>query len=243
MSKMRLSKRIYAIAQQVNTGETAADIGTDHGYVPMLLMKNGVSPAVIMSDISEGSLSKAVQTFMECGIAVPDTAFRTGDGLETIEAGEVDDVIIGGLGGLTITEILDADVLKSRSFSKLILQPRKHSGNLRYYLYTHGWDITGETLAPEGKFVCEIITAVPVPGVTEREAPYPEDDIRWKYPSALIEADRELAVKRISWKIDSLAEQIDSLSNSREDSSDLTARLTRDRKYLIDLISEEKNAD
>ena len=235
---MRLSKRIYAIAQQVNKGETAADIGTDHGYVPMLLMKNGISPAVIMSDISEGSLSKAFQTFRECGIDVPNTAFRVGDGLETIQAGEVDDVIIGGLGGLTITEILDSDYIKSRSFGKLILQPRKHSGNLRYYLHTHGWDITGEHLAPEGKFVCEIITAEPSSGITVREAPYPEDDIRWKYPAALVEADRDLAVKRISWKIDSLAEQIENLSRSREDSSELAARLRRDREYLISLIQE-----
>ena len=235
---MRLSKRIYAIAEQVNKGETAADIGTDHGYVPMLLMKNGISPAVIMSDISSGSLSKAVQTFEMCGITVPDTSFRVGDGLQTIEPGEADAVIIGGLGGFTIIEILESDREKSRSFSKLILQPRKHSGNLRYYLYTHGWDIVSEHLAPEGKFVCEIITAVPAPGITCREAPYPEEDIRWKYPEAVIAADRELAAKRISWKIDSLAEQLENLSHSSTDSSELTDKLTADRQYLIDLISE-----
>lgn len=234
---MRLSKRIYAIAAQVNKGETVADIGTDHGYVPMLLMKNGVSPSVIMSDISEGSLSKAVHTFKECGISVPENSFRTGDGLETVAAGEVDTIIIGGLGGLTITEILESDPSKSRSFTKLILQPRKHSGNLRHYLYTHGWDITGEHLAPEGKFVCEIITAVPS-SLTSRQAPYPEDDIRWKYPEALIKADRDLAVKRISWKIDSLAEQIENLSNSREEVTELTEKLKKDRQYLIDLISD-----
>jgi tRNA (adenine22-N1)-methyltransferase len=235
---MRLSKRIYAIAEQVNIGETAADIGTDHGYVPMLLMKNGISPAVIMSDISSGSLAKAVQTFEMCGINVPETAFRVGDGLDTIESAEVDDVIIGGLGGFTITEILQSNIDKSRSFRKLILQPRKHSGNLRFFLYTHGWDIVSEKLAPEGKFVCEIITAVPVPGITEREAPYPEEDIRWKYPEAIVNADRELAVKRISWKIDSLAEQIESLSHSSNDSAELSEQLKADRQYLIDLIRD-----
>lgn len=236
---MRLSKRIYAIAEQVNTGETAADIGTDHGYVPMILMREGVSPKVIMSDISEGSLAKAVQTFSMCGIDVPDSAFRVGDGLETIMPAEVDAVIIGGLGGFTITEILESDIGKSRSFSKLILQPRKHSGNLRYFLYTHGWDITGEHLAPEGKFVCEIITAVPS-GADHRDAPYPEEDIRWKYPPALVEADRELAVKRISWKIGSIEEQIESLSRSSDDSSALTESLKSDREYLLELISTQK---
>lgn len=241
---MRLSKRIYAIADQVNKGETAADIGTDHGYVPMLLMKNKISPDVIMSDISEGSLAKAIETFRICGIDMPDSAFRVGDGLETIIPGEVDAVIIGGLGGFTIIEILEADPKKSHSYSRLILQPRKHSGNLRYYLYTHGWDITGEHLAPEGKFVCEIITAVPADTGGKRSidivraAPYPEEDIRWKYPEAVVKADRELAVKRISWKISSIEEQIDNLSQSKGDSTELIGRLRSDKEYLEHLIRE-----
>lgn len=233
---MRLSKRIYAIKDQVNIGETAADIGTDHGYVPMLLMRDKISPSVIMSDISEGSLSKAVETFEMCNIDVPGSAFRIGDGLDTIDNGEVDDVIIAGLGGFTIIGILDSDIEKSRSFAKLILQPRKHSGNLRFYLYTHGWDIISEVLAPEGKFVCEIITAVPS-SVEHRNAPYDEDDIRWKYPAAIVEADRELAVKRISWKIGSISEQIENLANSSDDAADITDKLISDREYLKELIS------
>lgn len=234
---MRLSKRIYAMADSVKKGDTVADIGTDHGYVPMLLMREGVSPHVIMSDISEGSLAKAVNTFRMCGIELPEASFRVGDGLTTIEPGEVDDIIIGGLGGFTIIDILETDPDKSHSYSKLILQPRKHSGNLRYYLYTHGWDIVSECLAPEGKFVCEIITAVPSASGF-RQPPYPEEDIRWKYPAAVVSADRDLAVRRITWKINSLAEQIDSLSRSTEDSSELSAKLSQDRQYLINLISD-----
>lgn len=243
---MRLSNRIYKLAESVRRGDSVADIGTDHGYVPMLLMKKGISPAVIMSDISEGSLSKAVETFKAAGIDMPDTAFRVGDGLDTILPGEVDDVIIAGLGGLTITEILTNDIAKSLSYSRLILQPRKHSGNLRFFLYTHGWDITGEHLAKEGKFVCEIITAVPaaftqngLPADTlsaVREAPYPEDDIRWKYPAAIVESNRDLAAIRIDWKIGSIEEQIGNLSNSSSDHSELISRLIRERDYLRELI-------
>ncbi|MBQ6388309.1 MAG: SAM-dependent methyltransferase [Mogibacterium sp.] len=232
---MRLSKRIYSIAGKVQQGETAADIGTDHGYVPMLLMRNKVSPAVIMSDISDGSLKKAIETFELAGITVDPTCFRVGDGLTTICEGEVDDIIIAGLGGFTIIEILKSDIQKSRSFSKLILQPRKYSGDLRFFLYTHGWDITDEDLAPEGKFVCEIITAVPS-GVLHREAPYPEGDIRWKYPDSIVLADHDLAAKRIGWKIGSITEQIENLRNSNADHSDLITQLVADREYLTELI-------
>ena len=234
----RLSKRIYKIAEKVRPGESAADIGTDHGYVPMLLMRNNVSPYVIMSDISDGSLAKAKETFAIAGLDVPGDCFRTGDGLSTIKPGEVDDIIIGGLGGLTIAGILADDTEKSRSFKKIIMQPRKHSGNLRYYLYTNGWDITDEDLAPEGKFICEIITAEISGEGAPRTAPYPEEDIRWKYPPEIVRADRELASKRISWKINSLAEQIENLSRSSSDTSEQAQKLENDRQYLIDLLKD-----
>ncbi len=248
---MRLSKRIYKIAELINEGSTVADIGTDHGYVPMLLMKEGKSPRVIMSDISSDSLSKAVETFKLTGLKskVPDSDFRVGDGLATLEAGEVDTVIIAGLGGHTIAEILAFDEAKAKSFKRLVLQPRKHSGTLRYYLCTHGWEIESENLAKEGKFACEIITAVPLKegqGLHAASSGIPsENDIRWKYPRELIEADLDLAVERISWKIGSLTDQLDSLSLSSDDVTDLTESLKCDREYLIDLIgcSESSKAE
>lgn len=232
---MRLSKRIHKLAETVRQGDTAADIGTDHGYVPMLLLKNGTSPRVIMSDISEGSLAKAKETFRLCGLDADPSDFRVGDGLETIEAGEVDEIIIGGLGGHTIAEILDADREKSRSFRRIVMQPRKHSGALRYWLYTNGWDIESEQLAPEGKFVCEIISAVPS-DTCHREPPYPEDDIRWKYPESLAQADAALAKQRIGWKISSINEEIENLLQSGKDQTVLIGSLHKDLDYLNKLI-------
>lgn len=234
---MRISRRLYKIAEKVSQGESAADIGTDHGYVPMLLVRNGVSTHVIMSDISDGSLAKAIETFELTGLNADPDCFRTGDGLETIKKGEVDDIIIAGLGGFTIIDILSADTDKSRSYRKLILQPRKHSGSLRHFLYTRGWDIIDEDLAPEGKFVCEIITAVPSSSaVKSRKELYPEGDIRWKYPEAIVRADPELARKRISWKIGSIEEQIESLRRSSADNEQRIRELESDKKYLLKII-------
>ncbi len=240
---MRLSKRIYALADNVIDGDSIADIGTDHGYVPMLLMKQGRSPRVIMSDISEGSLAKARETFAACRLndVVDESDFRIGDGLQTIGAGEVDELIIAGLGGHTIRNILDDDEAKSKSFKRLILQPRKHSGTLRYYLYTHGWDIESETLAEEGKFACEIITAVPS-DKNRREADYSEDDIRWKYPERIITADPELALNRIRWKISSLEEQEANLSSGTEDHEGILQKIRADHDYLIKLEEKAVNA-
>ena len=232
---MRISKRLYKITEKVAQGETVADIGTDHGYVPMLLIRSGISSYAIMSDISEGSLSKAKETFRMCGIDADDNCFRLGDGLSTIAHGEVDAVIIAGLGGFTIINILSSDPDKSHSFHKLILQPRKHSGHLRYYLHTNGWDVIDEDLAPEGKFVCEIITAVPADN-TYREPLYPENDIRWKYPAEMINADPDLARKRIGWKIGSIEEQIENLRKSSSDTALRIKELQNEATYLRSII-------
>ena len=240
---MRLSKRIYALADKVISGDSIADIGTDHGYVPMLLMRQGRSPRVIMSDISEGSLAKAKETFASCHLedCVTGSDFRVGDGLQTIEDGEVDEIIIAGLGGHTIKSILAADEAKSKSFKRLILQPRKHSGTLRYYLFTHGRDIESESLAEEGKFACEIITAVPS-GVAYREPPYPEEDIRWKYPEDMVKADPELSLNRIRWKLSSLEEQEANLSSGSGEHGEILKKIREDHIYLTKLEENAVNA-
>ena len=236
---MKFSKRIYALRDAVCKGESVADIGTDHGYVPMLLVRDGISPYVVMSDISEDSLSKAVETFNAVGIACDDNQFRVGDGIATIAAGEVDDLIIAGLGGYTIRNILADDIDKTKSYNKLILQPRKHSGALRFWLHQMGFHIINETLTSEGKFVCEIITAEPYDGDAESACNYPEEDIRWAYPETLKECDKELLKKRVGWKLGSIDEQLDNLSKTDKEHGELEEQLKSDYKYLSSLIDND----
>lgn len=85
---MKISDRIKAICDAVTSGETIADIGTDHAYVPLILYKNNVSPHVIMCDISADSLSKAKKSFTDAEIDMPESSFRVGDGIDVIEKGK-----------------------------------------------------------------------------------------------------------------------------------------------------------
>lgn len=234
---MRLSQRIRDICKCVNNGESIADVGTDHAYVPMLLLKNGIINKAIMSDISEGSLAKAKETFTISDIEVPDNLFRIGDGLECIDVAEVDDIIIAGLGGYTIIDILSSDEHKSKSFKKLILQPRKFSGALRKYLLTHSWQIDSEYLSPEGKFICEIIVASP----SDNESKIIEmadDDIRWSYPESFVNTNYDLLKKRIDWKIGSIDDEIQNLSLSKNDCKRTINKLSNDKKYLSALLDK-----
>jgi len=157
---IKLTERLKCLADQIEQNETMADIGTDHGFLPIYLWENEISPKVIMADISPGSLEKAR---CNCEELYPGEKFdlRLGDGISIIENGEVDAVVIAGMGGKLMTQILGEDMEKTRSIKKLVLQPRNGQGKLRYWLVKNGFSIIKESLVREGKYICEVITAVP----------------------------------------------------------------------------------
>ncbi len=155
---IKLSDRLKAIEGLILPGETVADIGTDHGFLPMSLWETGKSPHVIMSDIGQGPLKKA-ETNISKHFRDHQFDIRIGSGLETLKPGEVDVVVIAGMGGQLISDILGSDLNKTRSFSRYILQPRSAQNRLRGWLIDNGFCITDEILVREGKYICEIISA------------------------------------------------------------------------------------
>lgn len=238
---MKISKRLYAISEAVELGSTIADIGTDHGYVPILLCRENKTEKVIMSDISDASLQKAISSFNEEGIMTDGDCFRVGDGLDPIHYSEVDTIIIAGLGATTIIDILNKDINKTRSFKKFILQPRKHSGSLRYWLYVNGFDIEKDFLIIEGKFSCDIIIAKPSPCST-RKAPYREDDIRWAYPIEFASCDKKALANRVEWKLSAIDEEIYRLQQATTNYDERINKLKADKEYLLDLIAKNEKA-
>lgn len=194
-----LTDRLQRIADEITRGETMADIGTDHGLLPLYLWEKGISPTVILCDISEPSLAKAKAAAGACQFG-HELDFRAGDGLTVLKAGEVDDIVIAGMGGLLIRDILSADLEKTCSFGKFILQPRNNAGHLRYWLAAHHFEMTKNQLVREGKFICEIITAKP-PKIADSADFSPsaplcgEGDACWELPADLFDTQPELAAE------------------------------------------------
>ena len=195
---VKLTPRLKTIADEIKAGETMADIGTDHGYLPIYLWEAGISPHVIMADISRGSLDKARDN---CEMLHPEKEFdlRLGSGIEVLENGEVDAVAIAGMGGILMTEILGADFEKVHSFRRLILQPRNHVGKLRYWLLNNGFKIVNEQLVREGKFICEILTVEPKEVAVSMNQD--EDDIEYQYPHTLIKFKNDLTEEYLQRKL------------------------------------------
>lgn len=161
MNNYVLSDRLQAIADFVLPDESIADIGTDHGFVPIVLLESGRVPFAVLSDINEGPVEKAKSHLAEHSIPESRYALRHGDGLLTVEPFEVSTVIIAGMGGENIIDILAFDIAKTKSFKRLILQPRKRPDLLRKWLYENGFSIIYEKLVKEQEKICEIIVAEP----------------------------------------------------------------------------------
>jgi len=167
----KLSARFEAMAGFVCVGERVADIGTDHAILPVYLVREGISPFAILTDISTGPLGKARVAVDKARLAIEraggyDRGFdiRLGDGLSVLEEGEADTVIIAGIGAETIISILEADPGKAGGFGKYILQPRTRTALLEKWLDRSGWDIMTKTVAEERGRLCDIIVCAPKGG-------------------------------------------------------------------------------
>lgn len=158
-----LSDRLQTIADKIRQGEIIADIGTDHGLLPAALYVRGVCPRVILSDISPASLDKSVKLVRklvrEHNLEESGLSLRVGNGLSVLSPGEADTVVIAGMGGLLIRDIMKSDPEVTRSVSRFILQPRSAAGPLRKWLLEAGFSILSEDIVREGDFLPEIISA------------------------------------------------------------------------------------
>lgn len=143
---IRLSNRLQSVADFVSSNSIVADIGTDHGLLPVYLILNDIAKKVIATDISKPSLNKTVllaeqyklKDRIEC---------RVGNGLKVIRPYEADTVIIAGMGGVLMSEILSDSKIVSDSVLSFILQPMTADVELRSYLFNEGFVIQNEKLS------------------------------------------------------------------------------------------------
>ena len=118
---IRLSRRMKAVASMVTAGYTLCDVGTDHGYVPIALVQGNIIPKAIAVDINKGPLERANEHIRANGLTEKITT-RLSNGLEAIHDGEVDSIVIAGMGGELVIHILTAGETVCRSAKELILQ-------------------------------------------------------------------------------------------------------------------------
>lgn len=187
---LTLGPRLELVASLVQPGSLLADIGSDHGYLPAsLLLSKRISYAVA-GELNEDPARRARETASAHGLR-DRMQVRRGSGLTVLRPGEVDTVVIAGMGGATMVEILEASPEVLATISRLILQPNVAGRDLRKWLVEHGWMIADEGLALENDITYEIIAAEPGESL-------PLDGLQLEFGPVILQQKPDLLARRLA---------------------------------------------
>lgn len=157
---VKLSKRLKQIAEFVPLGTVVADIGTDHALLPSYVVQERLAPSAIAVDVREGPWDVAKKQVDSLQLS-DKIAVRLGDGLKPIKPGEVETVVVAGMGGATIKQILTASPEVVAKLQRLILQPNLAGEMIREWALHNCWKIVDEEIIYEDDRFYEIIVLEP----------------------------------------------------------------------------------
>ncbi|WFD12106.1 tRNA (adenine(22)-N(1))-methyltransferase [Tepidibacter hydrothermalis] len=192
---MKLTPRLEAVANLVSHNAKIADIGTDHGYIPVYLMKKDKIKGAIAADINKGPLENAKKEIISSNLESK-IELRLGSGLSVLKVGEVDEVVIAGMGGVLISKLIESEFEIAKRLNNMILQPMQASSELRKYLYENGFDIKEEILVKEDFRIYEIMV-VKYDGIKRSQ----EDEIYYEVGRGLLRNKNCLILEFIDKKI------------------------------------------
>jgi len=192
---MELGIRLENIASMVDKNDKIVDVGTDHAYIPIYLIKKGICESAIASDINKGPVDKArknialenLQQSIEC---------RLGGGLTTVTPNEVQVAIIAGMGGNLIKDILEEGIDVFKNLEYCILQPVQNPEVVRKYIYDKGYNIIDEEICIEDDKFYEIIK------VKYDNTPQKIDPIYYEIGKKLLDKKHPLIFPYIRYKVE-----------------------------------------
>lgn len=157
---MILSKRLQAVADFVPKGAKIADIGSDHGYLPIYLVSEKIASGAIAADIGKGPLKSAALNVEKYNLA-DKIELRLGDGLTVLAPYEVDGATICGMGGSLMCDILNNSLKVVDTLQFLVLAPNVGAHLVRHWALEHDWQIVGEELIAEDEHFYPIMLLKP----------------------------------------------------------------------------------
>ena len=194
---MELSKRLYAVAGLVTEGASVADIGTDHGYIPIYLAKNQISTKLIAMDVNKGPLERA-KSHIRANHLEDVIETRLSDGFAALKESEVDTIIAAGMGGALVIKILTDHPDITDSIKCFILQPQSEIHKVRQYLAQNGFRIVKEDMVEEeGKYypMMRAVHGTEQESYTEEEYLYGRYLLRHAHPVLKEFLHRELLMR------------------------------------------------
>lgn len=210
MFNIKLSKRLKKIADLIPPNTRVADIGGDHGLLLLYLAQQDKLTAGIVGELNEGPFQNCKSALKKYKDMI---SVRKGDGLAVIMQGEADTVVIAGMGGSLISQILDNNKEKLIGIKHLIFQPNNSASTLRHWLDTNGYEITDEFLIKERDIIYEIIKAEP--GQNNLYTKELDRDMLYSIGPILWDKRDPLLHERIDQEISKIANVIQQLTKSK----------------------------
>lgn len=218
---MLIKGRIKFIENMVPECNILSDIGTDHAYIPIYMVKNEKCRKAIACDIGEGPVAVANRNIRQHGMEHR-IETRLGSGFKPICEDELDVCVIAGMGGVLIREILTEDLIKAKKANTLIIQPMNCIELVREWLYLNGFEIYDEGLINEGFRIYNVIVVRWTGKILQKEQVY------YYIGEKLIEKKDPLLKKYINRRI----ELMDKVLNEMSAMKDQDSSLISDQKYI-----------
>ena len=225
MGKIKLDSRLSAVADFVREGKTVADIGTDHAYLLAYLLQQGIIKKGIAADLRKGPLENARKTLIESD-QLEKVNLILSDGLDELKKGDCEDIVIAGMGGILIKEILERTPWVFDENIHIIAQPMTHAEVLRRFFLENGFNILEESSATDGKRYYCIISAQ-YDGI-KRDA-----EEWYTYVGELIKNSDNVSQTYIEKTLATLEKKLDALKNAGVEDIDTLAHTVATLKQKI----------
>ncbi|UQS86547.1 tRNA (adenine(22)-N(1))-methyltransferase TrmK [Nicoliella spurrieriana] len=235
MDGNNLSQRLMTVAQYVKSGSRLADIGSDHGYLPIYLAKTGQVSFAIAGEVALGPLSNAEHEIKVAGLSdiiMP----RLADGLAAIEPTDnIDTITIAGMGGGLITRILEQGRAKLTNLPDLILQPNVDAIDLRKWLVNNHYQIANENILKEDAHIYEVIHA------TRADRPVQYSPLELMFGPHLIVNQNTAFVEKWQGKIKRLRTAITQMQSAKVPPIQRIANLNDEINTIQEVLDNARN--
>lgn len=234
---MLLSDRMKAVADMVLPCACMADIGCDHGYVAIELIRNNTCKKVIAMDINRGPLERAKGNIRNYGMQEA-IETRLSDGAEALAPKEADGMICAGMGGRLVISILEQSCALVREMRQLILQPQSELDEVRKYLRENGYQIDAEDMILEDGKYYPMMRVLPVSDETKMRAEESEKLIRVQdlYGPELLKKAHPILKQYLLWQKETLENIMGNLKSAGKITERQQCRIAELDEQLSDIV-------
>ncbi|KUO64063.1 MAG: tRNA methyltransferase [Gracilibacter sp. BRH_c7a] len=194
---IKLGTRLHTIASFVPEGSRLGDIGTDHAYLPVYLIQKGIIKSAVGVDIHKGPYESALETVTMYGVG-QNIDIRQGNGLIPLRPDEIDTLVIAGMGGGTILEILQSQPKVLEEVSKIIIQPQGAEARVRKELISQGWRLKDECLVEEDNRIYSVIILTRSEGLGYQDIENRIKDIRGSFSNYAQQQNLDISTEVIN---------------------------------------------